>query len=67
MNRKAFINTVARGGILALMALIAGIFYSRRQLSLERECGLNLQCRNCSKLSSCQLPGAEKERGYEEG
>jgi len=67
MNRKSFLNTLARGGILALMALIAGVFYSRRQVSLERDCGLDLQCRNCSRLNDCGLPRAEKERENEKG
>ena len=67
MNRKAFISALVRGGILASMALLAGILFSRKQISLEKECGLNLQCRNCSKLKACDLPDAKNERGNEKG
>jgi hypothetical protein len=67
MNRKAFINTLVRGGILGTMALLAGVLISRKQISLEKECGLNLQCRNCSKVKACELPEAKTERGDEKG
>ena len=49
------------------MALLAGVLLSRRQISLERECGLDFQCRSCTKLKKCQLPEAEKERVDEKG
>lgn len=67
MNRKTFISTLARGGILTAMALMAGILFSRKQISLEKDCGLNLQCRSCSKLKACDLPDAKNERGNEKG
>ena len=67
MNRKAFINTLARGGIGVSMAVLTGVLISRRQITLEKECGLNLQCRSCSGLKACQLPDAKIERGDEKG
>jgi hypothetical protein len=67
MNRKAFIHTLVRGGILATMALLAGVLISRKQISLEKECGLNLQCRSCTRLKACELPEAKIERGDEKG
>ena len=67
MNRKAFINTLARGGILATMALLAGVLISRKQISIEKECGLNLQCRSCTGLKACEFPEAKIERGDEKG
>ena len=67
MNRKAFISALIRGGILGSMALLAGVLLSRRQISLEKECGLGIQCRSCSSLKGCKLPDAEKERGDEKG
>jgi len=67
MDRKTFINFFARGGILALMALLGGVLLFRKQISLEQECGENFQCRKCTKLKRCQLPEAEKERGNEKG
>ena len=67
MNRKTFIATLFRGGILAAMALLAGLLLSRNQVSLEKECGLNLQCRSCSRLKACDLPDAKIEKGDEKG
>jgi len=67
MNRKEFVNRMARGSILGIIALLGGVLLARRQLSLVKECGLDYQCRNCSKLTKCQLPEAEKERGDEKG
>lgn len=67
MNRKSFLSALVRGGILGSMALLTGVLFSRKQLTLEKECGLSVQCRNCSKLKNCQLPEAEKERGNEKG
>ncbi len=60
-------NQLARGSLLAAMALLGGVLFSRRQISLEQECELNSMCRNCSKLKRCHLPEAEKERGDEKG
>jgi len=62
MDRRTFINRWARAGVLVSMALVTGVLFSRRQVSLNRDCGLEFQCRDCRKLSSCTLPEAEEER-----
>jgi hypothetical protein len=49
------------------MALLAGVLLSRRQISMDKECGLDIQCRGCSSLRTCKLPEAEKERRDEKG
>ena len=67
MNRNTFITLLVRGGFLTVLAFIAGIMVKRNQVTLERECGLDLQCRNCSKLAGCRLPEAEKARENEKG
>jgi hypothetical protein len=67
MNRKAFLSALVRGGILGAMALLAGVLLSRRQISMDKECGLDIQCRGCSSLKTCKLPEAEKERRDEKG
>jgi len=56
---------VARGGLLALLALPAGILVTRRQVLPRTSCGLEHPCRHCKKLDRCQLPGAVKERNKE--
>jgi hypothetical protein len=67
MNRKAFIHQLVRGGIFTAMAILAGVFLYRRQISVEKECGLNFQCRSCSRLKDCKLPEAKNERSDEKG
>jgi len=67
MDRRIFITRIVRGGVLASMAMLAGVLLYRKQVSLWQECGLDFQCRGCSKLKRCRLPEAETERGYEKG
>jgi len=67
MNRKTFISSLFRGTILAGMALLAGVLLTRKQVSLEKSCGLNIQCRNCTKLKACDLPEAKIEMDNEKG
>ena len=67
MNRKTFIASLFRGAILAAMALLAGVLLTRKQVSLEKDCGLNIQCRSCSRLKACDLQEAKNERGNEKG
>lgn len=67
MDRKTFIASLFRGGILAALAVLAGVLLSRKQITLEKECGLNIQCRSCSRLKACDLPEAKTEKGDERG
>jgi hypothetical protein len=66
MDRRKFIDTFSRGGLLASLAVVAGILISRRQVSFTETCQTDFQCRNCQKLSNCALPEAENERDYGE-
>jgi len=62
MDRKTFIYRLIRGGLLASLALVAGILFARKQVTSVRECGPDFPCRGCSKLKRCRLPEAEMER-----
>ncbi len=62
MNRRNFIEKSGRGILLGALAIVSGVLVSRRQVSLDTKCTANFQCRNCGKLSNCQLPEAEIER-----
>jgi len=66
MDRRVFIEKFSRGGLLASLAVVAGILISRRQVSFIESCNDDFQCRNCRRLSSCALPEAENERGHGE-
>ena len=54
MNRKDFIALLMRTAFLALLALVSGILLSRRQVSLRRECGLEIACNSCSMKTNCK-------------
>jgi hypothetical protein len=62
MKRRQFIEKTGRGLLLGGLAAITGVLVTRRQVSLDTQCSANFQCRNCGKLSRCQLPEAEMER-----
>jgi len=62
MNRRNFLDKAGRGILLGGLATVSGILIARRQVSRETKCSANFQCRNCGKLSGCQLPEAEIER-----
>jgi hypothetical protein len=49
-----------RTAFLALLALVSGILLSRRQVSLKRECGLEIACTSCSKKKHCKWVEDEK-------
>jgi hypothetical protein len=62
MVRRDFIRQVARGGILAGMAALAGVLVARNQVTLREDCTDNFRCRSCSRLSGCTLPEATLTR-----
>jgi len=62
MNRRNFIEKSGRGILLGGIAIVSGVLVSRRQVSLDPNCSADFQCKNCGKLSKCQLPEAENER-----
>ena len=51
-----------RGILLGGLAIVSGVLIARRQVSLDTACNSDFQCRNCNRLSDCQLPEADKER-----
>jgi hypothetical protein len=62
MDRRSYIHTVVRGGILGVLAFAGALLVSRRQVELESSCGENFACKSCRKLSRCKLPEAHEER-----
>ena len=68
MKRRDFIEKLGRGGLLAALAVVAGILLTRRQVVNDSECPADFRCRSCSRLSACQLPEAKTTREHgEEG
>ncbi|MCX6287164.1 MAG: 4Fe-4S binding protein [Bacteroidetes bacterium] len=55
-NRREFLNTLMRGGILAALGLLSGslLFRSRDKNS----CSSGFDCSSCSRSKSCMLPAA---------
>ena len=62
MNRRNFIEKTGRGILLGGLAMVTGVLVSRRQVIRDTQCSANFQCKNCRKLSNCQLAEAEMER-----
>ncbi len=62
MNRRNFIDKTGRGFLLGAIALLSGVLVVRRQVVQDASCTANFQCKNCGKLSDCQLSEAETER-----
>ena len=59
-NRREFLNTLMRGGILAALGLLSGglVFRSHD----ENSCSYGFDCSRCSKSESCNLPAALEAR-----
>jgi len=62
MSRRNFLERMARGGLLALLALGGGLLFTRRQVTLGEDCTGIAACRNCRKLERCDRPEAAVER-----
>jgi len=62
MVRRDFIERLARGGFLALIALVTGILFARRQVTLGIDCPGEAICRGCRDLERCTRPEATRER-----
>lgn len=67
MDRKAFLSTIGRVSILAMMTAMVGTFVSRDKVTLRSGCAFNSHCKGCEKLAGCALPAAEKERDNGKG
>jgi len=55
MNRKEFINTAARYGILALLALLVAFLFTNRKTTQEEVCSNDYRCGGCSKRDNCNI------------
>jgi hypothetical protein len=60
MKREEFIRTGGRILILGAMAALTTWLTVRRDP--DTDCSVSPACKNCSKVSDCELPQAEKER-----
>lgn len=67
MNRKDFLNSWIRTGILGAFLLLTGFFATRGKISGSDDCPADFQCRACKKLSKCNLPESDKYRKYVKG
>jgi len=59
MERKQFIQTLARTSILAVMVGLVAVFVKRESIASTSECGIDFQCKKCNKVKDCTLPEAE--------
>lgn len=64
MDRRSFLYKAGRGSLLAALAAVVGTLFVRQQVVRDQECSSEFQCRNCRKLSGCNLPEAAKAREH---
>jgi hypothetical protein len=55
MNRKEFLKTVARYGLLALIVALGVFLMTNRETKVEEECNRNFECRGCGKRENCKI------------
>jgi electron transport complex protein RnfB len=53
-NRREFLKTLMRGGILAGLGIIGGTLFLRS--GKQNGCGFNFACGSCTKAKDCDLP-----------
>lgn len=58
-NRRDFIQTLVRGGILTGLAMFTGLLFYK---SRKGGCSLAYACETCTKSGNCDLPGAKLVR-----
>lgn len=63
MNRKEFIQTGFRVGILA--GLTGGVLFLAKRNKIDYSCTLNQVCQSCSLYKGCDLDKAKESRKNE--
>ena len=66
MNRREYISSVVRGGMVGALGVLSGVLVYRRQVALDPGCTNSFQCRSCMKIKKCELPEAELVRDHGE-
>jgi|GEM_PF-2155804 len=62
MNRKEFLKTLARYGLLALIVFLGVFLMTNRKTKVEEECTNDFRCRGCSKRENCTIDESKKRR-----
>lgn len=63
MDRRKFLESILRYGLLAALLLVSG-FLVRKHAKDPDPCQVNPFCRNCGQLADCHLPQALKEKDH---
>jgi len=58
MERRVFINNMARASILIGLSVISGVLLFKN--GATEDCDFQFVCSKCSNLSGCRLPEANK-------
>lgn len=61
MNRKEFFQQGGRWVILSVMGIMTAFLAVNNKIVKAEDCIISEQCKNCGKLSKCELPQAKKE------
>jgi len=55
LNRKQFIQSFIRYGILGGILVLVGFILMKRPVTVENTCTENFACKNCKKYSKCNI------------
>jgi hypothetical protein len=55
MNRKDFLMSVARFGILAMMLGLVAFFLFKRETTGQHACNSDFACSRCNKQGKCEI------------
>lgn len=55
MNRKEFLNSLMRYGIVAMMLGLVAFFLLKRETTGEQACNSDFACSRCRKQGKCEI------------
>ncbi len=56
MKRRKFLSSISRWVLMGGLLGINGLLFYNRQVSSESTCSLNLACKHCNRIDSCDEP-----------
>jgi hypothetical protein len=58
MNRRKFINNIARGSFLTALGAMSTVFIIQNKKNQDKQCYYEFVCNKCKKVDNCMLPQA---------
>lgn len=55
INRKEFLNSIARYGLAAMMLGLVAFFLLKRETTMQQACSNDFACTRCNKQGKCEI------------